>query len=310
MAALKEYDFLSADGKTKIYVREWVPEGEIKGFVQIAHGVAEYGQRYDDFMNFLAANGYAAAANDHLGHGKSVSSEENRGFFTEENGWDAVVADMKTLHDCLKEKYPDKKAVLFGHSMGSFLSRTYIIKHPDDFDAAVICGTGQQSGLIVSLGEMMAKSECKKNGANKPSLKLTKMAFGSYNKKINPVRTSVDWLSRNEDNVDRYEADPLCGGLSSAGLFRDMMGGLKFIGNRNNIAKMRKEMPIFLIAGSMDPVGDYGKGVKKVYDLFLAAGMKNVSMKLYKDDRHEILNEDDRQQVYDDVLGWIETVLR
>ena len=307
MAGLKEVEFLSSDGKTNIYVREWIPEGEIKGFVQIAHGVAEYGARYDDFMKFLNDNGYAAAANDHLGHGKSVSSEENRLFFSEENGWDLVVEDMKKLHDRLKEEFPGKKAVLFGHSMGSFLSRTYIIKHPDDFDAAVICGTGQQSGLVVSVGEMMAKRECKKNGANKPSLKMTGLAFGGYNKKF-AGRTSVDWLSRNEANVDRYEADPLCGGVSSAGLFRDMMGGLKFIGKKENIAQMKKDLPVFLIAGSMDPVGNYGKDVKKVYQMFLDAGMKNVSMKLYQDDRHEILNEDDKEQVYADVLGWIEAV--
>lgn len=308
MAVFKEYEFPSSDGKTNIYVREYVPEGEIKGFVQIAHGVAEYAARYDDFMKFLAGNGYAAVANDHLGHGKSVSSEENRLFFAEENGWELVVEDMKTLHDQLKERFPGKKAVLFGHSMGSFLSRTYLIEHPDDFDAAVICGTGQQGGLIVSLGEMMAKRECRKIGASRPSVKLTKMAFGSYNKKIRPARTSVDWLSRNKENVDKYEADPLCGGISSAGLFRDMMHGIKFIGSAENIAKMKKDLPVFLIAGSMDPVGDYGKGVKKVFDLFVAAGMKKVSMKLYDGDRHEILNEDDHQQVYDDVLGWIEAV--
>lgn len=308
MAVFNEFEFPSSDGKTGIYVREWIPEGEIKGFVQIAHGVAEYAARYDDFMKFLADNGYATAANDHLGHGKSVVSEDKRLFFAEENGWDLVVGDMKKLHDQLKEKYPEKKAVLFGHSMGSFLSRTYIIKYPDDFDAAVICGTGQQGGLLVSVGEMMAKRECRKIGASKPSLKMTGLAFGGYNKKFEPKRTSVDWLSRNEENVDRYAADPLCGGISSAGLFRDMMGGIKFIGNKANIEKMRKDMPVFLIAGSMDPVGDYGKAVKKVYQMFLAAGMKRVSMKLYEGDRHEILNEDDRQQVYDDVLGWIEAV--
>ena len=308
MPQFKEFDFLSSDQKTRIYVREWLPDGECKGFVQIAHGVAEYGARYDDFMKFLAENGYAAAANDHLGHGKSVLSEDRRLFFAEENGWDRVVDDMKTLHGILEEQFPGKKKILFGHSMGSFLTRTYLIRYPDDLDAAVVCGTGQQSGLIITVGLAMAKSECKKNGASAPSMKLTKMAFGGYNKKFAPARTVNDWLSRNEANVDRYEADPLCGGISSAGLFRDMMTGLKFIGNRANIAKMNKELPVFLIAGSMDPVGDYGKAVKKVYQMFLDAGMKQVSMKLYENDRHEILNEDDRDQVFADVLKWLDGV--
>lgn len=307
MASFREYTFLSDDQKTSIYVREWIPEGEIKGVVQIAHGISEYAARYDHFMKFLAANGYLAAANDHLGHGKSVSSEEGRLFFAEKNGWDIAVGDMKKLHDQLKERFPDKKAVLFGHSMGSFLARTYIIKHPNDIDAAVICGTGQQSRLIVSVGLRMADNACKKFGANKPNLKLSNMAFGGYNKKFTSPRTTVDWLSKNKENVDKYEADPLCGGVASAGLFRDMMGGIMFIGDKANIAKMRKDLPVFLISGSMDPVGDYGKGVKKVYDMFRASGMKAVSMKLYPDDRHEILNEDDKDQVYQDVLNWVNT---
>lgn len=308
MAVFNEFEFLSTDGKTNIYVREWIPEGEIKGFIQIAHGVAEYGARYDDFMKFLAQHGYVVAANDHLGHGKSVADEEHRLFFTEENGWEAVVGDMKTLHDRLVRQYPLKKGILFGHSMGSFLSRTYAIKYPNDFDGAIICGTGQQSGLLLSIGHRMAIGECKKIGASTPSRKMTKLAFGGYNKKIKSVRTEVDWLSKNTENVDRYAADPLCGGVSTAGLFRDMMGGIKFIGNKDNIAKMNKDMPVFLISGSMDPVGDYGKGVKKVYDMFLSAGMKRVSMKLYPEGRHEILNEDEKDQVYADVLDWIEAV--
>ena len=306
MPKFSDYTFLSTDNKTDIYVREFVPDGEIKGVVQIAHGVAEYAARYDDFMSFLAENGYVAAANDHLGHGKSVASEGSRGFFTRENGWDAVVGDMKKLHDLLKERFPDKKMFLFGHSMGSFLSRTYIIKYPKDKDAAIICGTGQQPGIIVKIGGYMANRECKKNGADKPSPKLEKMAFGGYNKQIKNLRTHFDWLSRNKENVDRYVADPLCGGTSSAGLFRDMMHGLAYNSSKKNIAKMNKDLPIYLIAGAKDPVGSYGKGVQKVFNLYKAAGIKDVSMTLYPDDRHEILNEDDRETVYLDILGWME----
>ena len=286
MSTFNEYTFLSADKKTEIYVREYVPEGNIKGYVQIAHGVAEYAARYDEFMQFLANNGYAVAANDHLGHGKSVVSEEARGYFAKENGWDIVVSDMKTLHDMLKKRFPKQRSVLFGHSMGSFLSRTYIIKYPFDFDEAIICGTGQQSKLIVKAGEIIAKRECKKKGAMKPSEKLEKLAFGGYNKAFKPERTPQDWLSKNEANVDKYRDDPLCGRISSAGLYRDMLHGIGFVGSKKNIEKMNKSMPIFLIAGSMDPVGENGKAVKRVYEMYKEAGIKG--------------------QVYEDILAWLE----
>ena len=305
MPTLKEFQFLSTDQKTQIYVRGYVPDVAVKGTVQIAHGVAEYINRYDGFMQYLAENGYAAFGNDHLGHGQSVTGEENRGFFAEENGWQAVVGDMKKLRDRIKEAYPAQKAVLFGHSMGSFLSRTYIIDHPDDFDAAVICGTGQQSGLLVSLGAMAAKGECRKNGPKFHSEKLQKLAFGGYNKAFEPVRTPVDWLSRSTENVDRYIADPLCGFTPSAGLFRDMMSGIQYISRKENVAKVRKDLPILLIAGALDPVGESGRGVRKACAMYQAAGIRDVSMRLYENDRHEILNETDAAQVYRDVLQWI-----
>lgn len=302
----REFEFLSADGKTGIHVREYVPQEEIKGVVQIAHGVAEHSERYDEFMRFLAENGYAVAANDHLGHGKSVAGEEKRGFFTEEDGWKTVVRDIKRLHDLQKEKYPGKFTVLFGHSMGSFLSRTYVIDHPDDFDAAIFCGTGQPGSLLTKIGSALAERECRKNGPDSHSEKLQNVAFGGYNKAFQPVRTEYDWLSRREENVDAYMADPFCGGVSSAGLFRDMMAGIRYLSDKKNIAKMKKSMPIFLISGSMDPVGDYGKGVQKAFLNYQKAGLTNVCMHLYPDDRHEILNEANRKEVFADILQWIE----
>ncbi len=307
MPTVKEFQFLSNDQKTQIAVRGFVPETEVKGVVQISHGVAEYIDRYDRFMQFLAQNGYAAFGNDHLGHGKSVNSEEDRGFFAEANGWTIVVKDMKTLHDRLQSDYPGKKSILFGHSMGSFLGRTYIIDYPDDFDGAVLSGTGQQSGLLLSLGGMMANRECKKKGVRHHSEKLHNLAFGGYNKAVQSDRTPFDWLSHNTENVDRYIADPLCGGISSAGLFRDMMDGLKYIGDRRNVEKVRKNLPVFLIAGAEDPVGDAGKGVRKVFDLYRSVGLKDVSMRLYENSRHEILNEADAERVFEDVLSWIRT---
>ncbi|MBQ6603002.1 MAG: lysophospholipase [Eubacterium sp.] len=305
MPELKEFTFLSTDGKTQIYVREYLPDGNIRGTVQIAHGVAEYCNRYDDFMIYLAEHGFAVCANDHLGHGKSVQDEAHRRFFAEEDGWSKVVGDIKQLRDIQKNKYPDVPSVLLGHSMGSFLARTFMIKFPNDFDAFILSGTGQMSRLIVKIGYSLAKGECGKTGAMTPSPKLYKTAFGSYNKKIANPKTENDWLSRNEANVAAYEADPLCGGICSAGLYRDMMGGLVFISDKKNLLKMNKKAPVLFIAGTEDPVGGYGQGVVKACELFRWALMKDVTLKLYEGDRHEILNEDDKGTVYEDVLTWI-----
>ena len=301
----EEFTFLSSDQKTNIHVRGFLPEGEVKGCLQIAHGVAEHIGRYDEFMQYLAGQGFVVFGNSHLGHGKSVCTEEDRGFFKEEGGWQAVLSDMKTLHESLKKRFPNVKHFLFGHSMGSFLARSYIMKYPKDFDGCIICGTGQQSNFLLQIGLFTAKKAAKKLGVKTHSEQLQKMIFGGYCKRIEHPRTEYDWLSRNEENVDTYLADPYCGGISSIGLFVEMLKGIRFVSDRNNLLKMDKTMPVFIIAGTDDPVGDYGKGPQRVFERFKEAGVKNLSLKLYAKDRHEILNEKDRKTVFEDIIKWL-----
>lgn len=305
MPAFKEFYFPSSDGKNQVYARMWTPDGDVRGTVQIAHGIAEYIDRYDDFAKFLAANGYVVAGNDHLGHGRTMGSKENQGFFADENGWDYVVRDMKSLHDQMKSQYPDKPAVLFGHSMGSFLARTYIIRYPDDFDAAVISGTGHQPKAVVMGGLAAANLTVKKHGPRYCSKKLNDMGMGGYNKGFDAAPGETAWLSRNKDNVKKYDADPLCGFLPTCSVFRDMMGGIKFITAPENIAKMKKTLPVYFMSGADDPVGEKGKGVERAYKAFIKAGMQDVFMRLYPGGRHEMLNEINRDEVYADVLEWI-----
>ncbi|MBQ3938957.1 MAG: lysophospholipase [Clostridia bacterium] len=309
MPNLTEFTFPSSNGRTDIRVRKWEPNSAPRGIVQIAHGVAEYSDRYDGFMQFLAEKGFIAAANDHLGHGRSIADESDLGFFADKDGWDLVVSDMHKLHELLTAEHPELPFFLFGHSMGSFLTRTYLIKYPDELTGAIICGTGQQSPALVGAGSAMAKLVCALRGAKHKSNMLNNTAFGSYNKGFEPIRTSCDWLSRDTANVDKYVADPLCGFVPTAGLFRDMMGGIAFIGKQENIGKMRKDLPVFFIAGAKDPVGESGEGVKRAYNAFLEAGMKDVRLKLYDDCRHELLNELNRDEVMADVLAWIESKL-
>ena len=309
MSRFEEFYFDSSTGNNRIHALKCIPDGEAKGIVQIAHGIAEHINRYEPFMSFLADNGFIAVGNDHLGHGKSFTSEDEKGFFAEEDGWNYVVKDMVSLHDAMHSEYPDLKYIMFGHSMGSFLTRTYIIDYPSKYDLAILSGTGNQSPLLVFAGCTMADLFAKKSGANSDGKKLNDIAFGSYCSKIDSPRTEFDWLSVNAENVDKYIADPLCGFVAKTGLYRDMMHGIRYITNKNNIQKMDKDKPVYFMSGDADPVGDYGKGVEKAYKLFCNAGLKDVTIRLYPGGRHEMLNEDNKDQVYNDILAWINSKL-
>ena len=305
MPAFEDFYFESSTGCNTIRALKCVPDGKAKAVVQIAHGIAEHIDRYRDFMAFLAENGYAAVGDDHLGHGKTIRDHSEQGFFAEKDGWDHVVADMDKLHDMMKEQYPDIPYVFFGHSMGSFLTRTYLIKHPDKYDAAVISGTGHQPRLMVLGGYAAACLFVKLQGARTVGTTLNDIAFGSYNKGYENPRTIYDWLSRDPAVVDAYAADPLCGFIATNGLFRDMMGGIKFITDQQNIEMMNKEKPIYFMSGDADPVGENGKGVTRAYDAFCRAGLHDVTLRLYPGGRHEMLNELNKDVVYKDILNWL-----
>ena len=276
MARMSEFTFLSSDGQTALSAREYLPEGDPVGIVQIVHGIAEHIARYDAFAAFLAEHGYIVVLHDQLGHGKSAPDEAHLGFFSEENGWEKAVQDIRSLHDKTAAKYPGKPYFIFGHSMGSFLTRTYLIRFRTGLDGAVISGTGHQSPALVSAGKVMSAIDIRRNGPMHKSDFLNKMAFGTYNDKFENPRTSSDWLSRDEAAVDLYNEDPLCG----------------FV-------------PILFVSGDCDPVGEQGRGVIRAYKCFLKAGMKDVTMKLYHGGRHEMLNETNCAEVYEDVLSWL-----
>ncbi len=305
MPTFKDFYFNSSTGKNKIHARMCVPDAEPRAIVQIIHGIAEYIGRYDEFMSFLADNGIIAVGTDHLGHGKSIESEEQTGFFAYDNGWDYVVRDEEVLRLAMHENYPELPIIVFGHSMGSFMTRTLLIRYPDAFNAAIISGTGNQGAALVNGGLFMGNLVTGLRGAHHYSKFLNNLAFGSYNKIYDNPKTEYDWLSRDEANVQKYIDDPLCGFIPSCSLFRDMMTGVKFITNKKNLTAMNKDMPVYFMSGDMDPVGECGKGVQKAYNNFLEAGMKDVSIKLYPGGRHEMLNEINKDEVYADILAWL-----
>lgn len=307
MAIVSEYFFPSSNGETLIHVNQWTPvDREVAGVVQISHGVAEYGRRYESFARYLCSHGFVVVANDHLGHGQSVIEGCPMVYLGEKGSWWHVVDDIEELRRRTAKVFSGKPYFLFGHSMGSFLSRSHLIRYPGRLDGCVLCGTGHQSPAMIAGGKLVADHEIKRLGRKAYSVKADELAFGAYNKRFSPTRTKFDWVSASEANVDAYMADPLCGGDTTLGLFREMLDGLSYITKQSNINQMDKALPVFFIAGDQDPVGDMGKGVRRAYECFQKAGVRDLSMKLYHGLRHEILNENSRQYVYRDVLDWLE----
>lgn len=300
-----EFSFPSADGKTAIHAVEWLPEGRPRAVLQISHGVAEYILRYEPLAEYLTARGFAVGGHDHLGHGGSVAPGGARLYFGSKGSWSWVVDDLYARYNLLKREFPDVPLFLLGHSMGSFLARTYLIRYPGTVDGCIIMGTGQMSTALVSAGRAVAALERRRVGEDQTSPVVERLAFGAYNKRFAPNRTGFDWLSVNEENVDRYIADPLCGGNASIGLFREMLGGLRFIARPENLKKMNANTPVLFVSGAMDPVGDCGKGVRRAYGSFLRAGARDVSLRLYPELRHEILNEDCREDIFRDLYLWL-----
>ncbi len=307
MMNYSESYFLSSDGVTPIHVNHWVPtDRPVRGVVQIAHGVAEYGKRYAPFAEFLCAHGFAVVANDHLGHGKSGIANAPKLYFGENDGWWHAVDDMETLRRQTAQEFLGKPYFLFGHSMGSFLSRSYLIRWPGKLDGCILCGTGNPSPAVIAGGKLVTNHEIRHMGKKAYSARADALAFGSYNKKFRPNRTLCDWVSASEANVDAYIVDPQCGGNVSVGLLRDILEGLSYITDKSNLEKMERTMPVLFIAGQNDPVGDMGKGVHRACENFQKAGMMDVQSKLYPGMRHEILNEEAKTDVYRDVLLWLE----
>lgn len=292
-------------GQGEIRGLRWEPDGDVKAVVQIVHGIAEHVQRYDHFASFLTQHGILVVAQDHMGHGRSIDGGSTKGYFT--GGWFAAVDDTYRLLQETKAEFPHTPYILLGHSMGSFIARSILCKYPDSGIAgAIISGTAWMPGAVVTAGHALAGIICKLQDEKLPNDTLQGMMFGGYNKRIERVRTKSDWLTRDETIVDAYEADPDCGFVTSGGLLRDMLVGLKFIHNKNHLMQMERTLPVLFLSGEEDPVGGYGSGVRAAAEAFQKVGMDHIDLRLYPGGRHEMLNELNREEVYEDILGWIE----
>lgn len=305
-----EFYYLSADGKTQIHAVEWIPDEKPKAILQIAHGVTEYILRYEQFAEYLVEKGIMVVGNDHLGHGKSIAKDSEPMYFGPTGSWKWAVEDMYTCTKMIKEKYPEIPYYMLGFSLGSFLLRTYLIEYPKAIDAAIIMGTGETPPVQIALAKFIANKEAKKVGENHTSPMIKKLTFDTYNKVFAPNRTDYDWLCSDNEGLDEYIADPMRGGNLSAGLFREMLSGMKFTSEIKNLKKMNLDTPILFISGDEDPVGEKGKGVIKAYHKFQNIGMKDVEIKLYPKLRHDILHEKCKKEIYEYVYNWIEKKLK
>lgn len=301
----KEYSVPSKSGIADVFARMWMPDEGVKAIFQIAHGMAEHGERYEEFAAFLCEKGFAVLVDDHVGHGKSVKSDDDLGYFGENGGWDAFVEDERSLTELIKTEMPDLPIVFFGHSMGSFIAREYIRRYGNDarIKAAIFCGTSGKnpaSAIAVKLAGAIAKAK----GSRHRSKFIDKIAFGTYNSKISDAKTSFDWLSTDSAIVDKYIADKYCGYLFTAVGYRDLFTILDRVSGKDWFNAIDKNIPILITSGEEDPVGLYGKGIKQVYNDLKLADKKDVTLKLYPGMRHEILNEVNRAQVYEDIAAW------
>lgn len=302
----KEFYFPSANQKTKIHAVQWIPEGVPKAILQIAHGVTEHILCYEEMANYFTEKGFLVVGNDHLGHGSSIGEESKPMYFGPERSWEWVVEDIHTCMQMTKKQYPNIPYILLGLSLGSFAVRTHAICYPKEVDGIVLVGTGQCQRIFLMVARFIVKIEAKRAGEDNTTPLIQKLTFEDYNKKFAPNRTNYDWLCASEQGLDSYIKDPLRGEALSSGLFREMLNGMDFTGRLENQKKMDKDVSVLFLSGEEDPVGDLGKGVKRAYESFKKAGMKDVSMKLYKGLRHDIFLEDEKISIFEDIYEWTE----
>ncbi len=309
----EEFYFDSRDGIHKIYAVRYIPDDKsgIIGVLQIMHGMSEHIRRYEKVAEFFVSQGFVVTGNDHLGHGRSVGEDVRYGYFCEQDPATVVLRDAHRLKKLTQAQYPDAPYIILGHSMGSMILRNYLSRYGTGIEGAVIVGTGTLSSGMIRVAKTMVAIQKVLFGPKHISEFLSNATFGSYNKRIDPLRTPMDWLSKDETNVDRYLADPMCGFTFTVNGF-GMLAELNARNiNRKNLEKIPKELPLLLASGTEDPVGEYGQAVQETYEMYRDLGIMNVSLKMYEGDRHEILNEADSETVMKDILDWIkESVLQ
>lgn len=289
-----------------LFVRHW-PCDMPRAVIQIVHGMAEHGGRYDGFARFLNQNGFAVVADDHRGHGRSAVDLRDLGYMADDDGFERLVEDEKQINEWIARQYPGVPRILLGHSMGSFASQRYFERYGDTIDALLLTGTNAFPSQPVRLGRLLAGGLIKVHGRRYKSFLIDKLAFAHYHAKVPKTTGRFGWLTRDMAVLNEYLHDKYCGAVFPVSFFYDLFTGFLTIHKRENLKKIPKDKPIYIFCGSGDPVGEYGSGPARLYSLYTSLGARDVSLRLYPRARHELLNEINRNQVYADLLAYLQS---
>ncbi len=310
------FTYQSADKKTTIHAKLWTNElfgapnvhgvESPKGLIQIVHGMAEHIDRYDDLAAHFVSNGFVVCAHNHIGHGGSVASKNDYGHMPVQGGKEILIADTRKAYEKIRDIFPSVPYVIYGHSMGSFVTRIYITRYGKDLSACVLSGTGNVPAALSRLGRSLARTIAKFKGETHHSKMVDNMGVGAYAKQIENARTALDWLSTDEEEVNKYIDDEQCGFMFTVGGYATLLDMTAEVVTPECAAKVPHDLPVLFIAGDNDPVGNMGEGVKAAAQLLKDAQVKDVEVMLYEGMRHEVHNEIGYKQVYKDVTSWIE----
>ena len=301
----REFSLPSSDRNYRIHCMEWIPDGEVCAVVQLVHGMIEHIGRYREFAEWLAEHGVAVLGHDHLGHGKTAVNNDDFGYFGTEGGSVCLIKDIRRVTIYCKKKYPGKKLFLLGHSMGSFLVRRYISVYEDGPDGMILLGTGAPPEGFVFAGNLLASAICRLKGERYRSSFLNEMSLGNFNRKFRPTKTSYDWLTREEAYAKSFEEDVLCQFVFTAGAYRDFFRLILADSRAEKSGRIRTDMPVLILAGDRDPVGEDTAGVRRVSKRYEKTGVSDMTLGFYQGARHELLHETNRMEVFEDIFTWI-----
>ncbi|MGE8067303.1 lysophospholipase [Pseudomonas sp. NPDC089569] len=299
--------WLTTSDHSRLFVNQWLPDGNLKAMILLAHGMAEHSGRYAHLAEKLCAEGYGVCAPDQRGHGKTAESG-TLGHFADKDGWAKVVGDLACLNQHIGQKHHGVPILLLGHSMGSYIAQGYLLHHSASLQGAILSGSNFQPVSLYRAARQIARLERLRQGPKGRSALIEWLSFGSFNKSFKPTRTSFDWLSRDPAQVDLYVNDPLCGYRCTNQLWIDLLGGLQQISKASNLAQIDPGLPLLVIGGECDPVSE-GKRLKDLASALRGAGSRNLQLKIYPQARHELFNETNRDEVTADVLAWIAQTL-
>lgn len=296
--------YISSHDGQKIFLRIWNQVEKPKGAVQIIHGMAEHSARYEAFALFLNKQGYIVYADDHRGHGHSLTEEEIFGYIGED-GFQKIVKDEQLISELIKKKYPQLPLFIFAHSFGSFIGQEYIIQNSEKIDGMILSGSAKQNGLDVKMGRILATFQNTVFDNKKEAKLIDQLSFGSYNKKFKKQQPTSSWLTRDAKVVEQYEEDELSGFVSSINFYYELFHAFKSLYQTKRLEKIEKDLPLLIVSGDMDPVGKYGTAVQALYEQYVQLDLEHVTLKLFKDARHELVNELNNQEVFSYINDWL-----